>query len=308
MNKILTYGLSFVFVLVALISVGQPVTSYRSSLRKADSLFIAGDYKSAKEAYGKILRDTSRNPQSWSRYGFSSLNLKEYDAAMKAFEKSMANHPPRPVKMNTLTSMARVYSIRKDKVKALTRLDSAVAMGYSNLNLIDTHTDFDNIRGEEKFKTIRQKVYNLINPCMADPKAREFDYWIGEWDVFVTGTKTYAGHSKIDLISGGCALLENWDSNSGSGKSLNFIDPLTHKWKQTWVGSYAGGIQEFVDGEYKDGAMRFVFETPGPQGTKVIGRFIFFNEQPGQVRQFNETSSDGGKTWVTSYDFTYFRK
>jgi hypothetical protein len=143
---------------------------------------------------------------------------------------------------------------------------------------------------------------------MGDHHAREFDFWIGEWNVYVTGTKNYAGHSLIQMISGGCALLENWDSPAGNGKSINFIDPVTNKWKQSWAGSYANGIQEFTNGEYKDSAMRFIFERTNVQGNKIIGRFIFYNEGPDQVRQFNETSADGGKTWTTTYDFTYVRK
>ena len=132
--------------------------------------------------------------------------------------------------------------------------------------------------------------------------------WIGDWDVYLTGTKTYAGHNKIEMTSGGCALLESWESKSSTGKSLNFIDPLTQTWKQTWVGSYQSGIQEFVNGEYKDGAMRFVFGNKNAQGVKIMGRFIFYNEKPGQVRQFNETSSDGGKIRITNYDYTYIKK
>ena len=68
------------------------------------------------------------------------------------------------------------------------------------------------------------------------------------------------------------------------------------------------GIQEFVNGEYKDSAMRFEYETKDAQGKKFIGRLIFYNQGPNQVRQFNETSEDNGKTWTTNYDFTYIRK
>jgi hypothetical protein len=187
-------------------------------------------------------------------------------------------------------------------------LDSAVSLGYTNLNVLDTHKEFSNIRNEQAFKVLRQRVYESDFPCMANSKAREFDFWIGDWEVYVTGTQTYAGHNKIEMVSGGCALLENWKSNSSEGKSLNFIDPLSGKWKQTWVGSYPSGIQEFVQGAYKDGAMRFIFETTDVLGNKLMGRFIFYNEKQGQVRQFNETSADSGKTWSTSYDYTYFRK
>ena len=146
-------------------------------------------------------------------------------------------------------------------------------------------------------------------PCLNDPQARQFDFWTGEWNVYPTGKENLVGHSLVQVVSGGCALLENWDATNGasSGKSLNFIDIATHKWQQTWVGSAPGGHQDFVNGEYKDGAMRFTFTSTDQQGHPIIGRFIFFNLGPDKVRQFNETSIDGGKTWVTGYDLTYVR-
>jgi tetratricopeptide (TPR) repeat protein len=277
------------------------------TIAKADSLLLAGDSKSAREMYSKVVSDTTRNAGAWSRYGLANLNSKNYNEAIPLFEKALSRKPPVPIRMNTFAGLARANAAIKNNVKALVFLDSAAKLGYVNLLLIDTHDDFKPIREEPKFKGIRQRISLNLYPCMNNAKAREFDFWIGDWDVYVTGTKNLAGHNKIELSSGGCALLENWNSNASSGKSLNFIDPATGKWRQTWIGSYPNGMQDFTEGEYKDGAMRFVFDGT-LNGQKFIGRFIFFNEKPGQVRQFNETSTDGGKTWVTTYDFTYFRK
>ena len=302
------FYLGFLIIMISIslnaFSQSQEVPT-SSSILNADSLFFAGDYKSAKEMYSKTLHDTSKNGGAWSRYGFCNLHLKNYDEALRLFEKAISLHPPTQVRMNTFASMARVWSVKNNKVKALICLDSSTTLGYVNLKLLDTNEDFKNIRNDQKFKDLRQRAYLSAFPCMSNPHSREFDFWIGDWDVYVTGTKNYAGHNKIEIVAGGCALLENWDSNASTGKSLNFIDPLTGKWKQTWTGSYPSGVQEFVDGEYRDGAMGFVFKVKELQGKDVIGRFIFYNEKPGQVRQFNETSVDGGKTWVTSYDFTY---
>ena len=304
----LSLRLVVIWIGISLNTFGQNQMLSISSIRKADSLFLAGDYKSAKEMYSRILKDTSKNATAWSRYGFSNLNMKNYDEALRLLEKAISLHPPTPVRMNTFASMARIWSTKSNKPKALINLDSAITLGYSNLKSLDTSDDFKNIRDVQKFKDLRQRVYFTVFPCMSNTHAREFDFWIGDWDVYVTGTKNYAGHNKIEMVAGGCALLENWDSNASTGKSLNFIDPVTGKWKQTWTGSYASGIQDFTDGEYKDGAMRFVFEAVGSQGNKVMGRFVFYNEKPGQVRQFNETSLDRGKTWATNYDFTYILK
>jgi hypothetical protein len=163
------------------------------------------------------------------------------------------------------------------------------------------------------FNSLAQNASNPF-PCMNDKKLREFDFWIGDWDVYQNGTNVVVGESKIEMASGGCMILENWTAKGPvphNGKSMNYVNPVSGKWEQLWIGS--GGIntnnpQQFVNGEYTGGAMRFTFEQYSPQNQKQTGRFIFFNNGADEVRQFNEVSSDGGKTWTTVYDFIYKRK
>jgi Tetratricopeptide repeat len=279
-----------------------------SSFARADSLFAIRHWKEAKRIYETTLRDTTNNPLEWNRLGFSDLNLGYYADALKCFSRSLAQNPPTPLKAIVFSRMARIFAHEGNKREALANLDSAAASSYFNLWELDSLPDFSSIRNDAHFKKIRQQVFAVLYPCMSDPHARQFDFWIGEWDVYQTGTNNYQGHSLIQMIAGGCALLENWDSQNSTGKSINFIDPVTNTWKQTWAGSYTAGIQEFVNGKYEDSAMRFSFQSTDSKGNITIGRFIFYNEGPEQVRQFNETSTDGGKTWTTGYDFTYRRK
>ncbi len=297
------------FFLVQNISTAKAQTSsMQISFHNADSLFTQKEWKQARAIYESQLHDTSTNSIEWNRLGYCCFKLGDLSSAKKYFSKSLATNPTPFLKALVLSRMAMIDADKNDTQKAFEELDSAISAGYSNLSEMDSLKDFNSLRNKTAFKDLRQKVYASANPCMVNPHAREFDFWAGEWDVYVTGTKYYAGHSLVQIISNGCALLENWDSPASNGKSINFIDPVTNKWKQSWAGSYAGGVQEFVNGEYKDSAMRFTFETTDAQGHKIIGRFIFYNEKPGQVRQFNETSNDEGKTWTTSYDFTYIKK
>lgn len=145
--------------------------------------------------------------------------------------------------------------------------------------------------------------------CMDIPQAREFDFWVGEWDAFVTGTSNLAGTSKIEIASGGCMILENWTSvgQPFSGKSINYVDPLTLKWKQVWVGSNGLNVSEFLNGEYNNGAMRFEFEQKTKTGAVQKIKFHFYNISQNEVRQVHQTSDDG-QSWKTTYDFTYKRK
>src|SRR5262245_47001669 len=93
-------------------------------------------------------------------------------------------------------------------------------------------------------------------PCNADPIYRQFDFWIGEWEVYGKNGRK-AGDSKIELILDSCIILENWKSASlfnglyYSGKSFNTYNSATKQWQQTWVDN-VGGTTEFLDGHYED--------------------------------------------------------
>jgi hypothetical protein len=97
------------------------------------------------------------------------------------------------------------------------------------------------------------------NPCEAKPEHRQFDFWIGEWDVTANGNR--AGENSVQLILGKCVIFENWTGARGmNGKSFNIYNAAKGKWQQTWVDSQ-GNVLE-LHGEFKDGAMRFSGETP----------------------------------------------
>ncbi len=172
-------------------------------------------------------------------------------------------------------------------------------MGYANVGELEKQSELDSIRSDSRYAEIIKAATNNAFPCMINAQAREFDFWIGDWDAYVTGTTQLAGQSHIDLASGGCMILENWTSKgnvSFTGKSMNYIDPSNNKWKQVWIGSNGINVSEFLNGEYRDNAMRFEFVNTNAQGAKTLTHFYFYNQGPNEVRQFHETSVDDGKT------------
>jgi hypothetical protein len=297
-------GSAIAFILTSVNVKGQDMPA---RMKRADSLYFAGDWVGAKNIYAAILTDTSHNSIAWNRLGFCEYNTGNYNKAISDYQKALENEPIPPVKASAYSRIARINAIQNNESAAIRNIDSAMVYGYMSFGELDSLKDFNTIRNDNGFKKEREKVYLAANPCMANAKAREFDFWAGKWNVYITGTQTLVGHSLVQIVSGGCALLENWEALGGvsTGKSLNFIDGT--RWRQCWIGSYPNGQQDFINGEYKDAAMRFTFTTTDAKGNKIIGRFIFYNEGANKVRQFNETSADEGKTWVTSYDFTYMR-
>ena len=145
-------------------------------------------------------------------------------------------------------------------------------------------------------------------PACSTPEHLQFDFWVGDWDVTMSGKR--AGESHVERILGGCVIFENWTgAGGGEGKSFNLYDATRKRWQQTWVDA-SGGLIEFY-GELRGGNMCYTTESPtrGPDGQlrKTLGRMTFFPQGPG-VRQLWEQSVDGGKTWTVAFDGLYTRK
>jgi len=143
-------------------------------------------------------------------------------------------------------------------------------------------------------------------PCKARPEYRQFDFWVGEWDVQNPQGQS-AGTNSVRLILGDCVVFENWTgARGGEGKSFNVYNAATGRWQQTWVDN-SGSVLE-LHGDYKENQMRFVGETRAADGKVTLERLTFTKLSDGRVRQFWEQSADGGKTWTVAFDGTYIRK
>ncbi len=227
----------------------------------ADSLFFQGLWKEARSEYVKYLADSSQNSLAWNRLGYAEQQLGLYRDAIKNYERSLACNPSKQVQAVVESRLARTYALLNDPTPALSWLEKAIGSGYINLVELDSSADFQTIRNRQGFADLRKKVFVSVYPCFGDSKARELDFWIGEWDVYQTGSTILVGHSVIQQSSGGCAILENWTSIQGhNGKSLNYRDGSSGEWEQDWIGS-DGVPQRYLHGAFKDSAMRFQFET-----------------------------------------------
>jgi hypothetical protein len=151
------------------------------------------------------------------------------------------------------------------------------------------------------------------------PEYRQFDFWIGDWDVVWNPENRISGapppgakpaRNVVTKIHDGCVVFENWDDQrGGTGQSFNIFDRVTQRWHQTWV-SNTGSLNQYW-GELKNGRMVFVGQVPlGPamrfQGRRTI-RLSFIPMGPDTVRQFSEALNSDG-TWSVNYDLIYTRR
>jgi hypothetical protein len=137
-----------------------------------------------------------------------------------------------------------------------------------------------------------------VVPCSA-PEHRQFDFWVGRWDVYPTGKDKLVAHSLIESVYGGCGVRENWLPLSNQpGGSLNIYVPEEKRWEQFWIDSQ--GSRAIFTGGWNGKAMVIQGKWAGP-----LVRISYTKNADGSVRQFGEQSTDEGKNWAPSFDLTY---
>ena len=147
--------------------------------------------------------------------------------------------------------------------------------------------------------------------CESDSTYAALDFWVGAWDVLV-GDQV-VGTNTITRILKGCAVLEEWrDTMGGEGRSLFYVEPGTHRWKQVWVTDAAGQVggtkEKRLVARFPDGGVRFQGELPLPDGRVVLDRTTLTPIKSGEVCQLIETSRDGGATWRAGFDARYRKR
>ena len=78
-------------------------------------------------------------------------------------------------------------------------------------------------------------------PCADDPLHRQFDFWVGDWNVAAANG---AGGSTNQIRAGldGCLVSESWTAGNGiRGRSINAYDRDLAQWHQTWVSAQPFG-------------------------------------------------------------------
>jgi hypothetical protein len=134
----------------------------------------------------------------------------------------------------------------------------------------------------------------------AAPAYRQFDFWVGDWDVFDVGSPIKVAHARVDLILDGCVLREDYQGTDGNkGQSFTIYDAPRKVWHQSWVTNR--GQLLVIEGISEGGEMVLSGEDHAV-GTVVRGTWKPVN---GEVRETAVSSTDGGKTWKPWFDLVF---
>lgn len=236
--------------------------------------------------------------KEWFDLGNQRLEAHDYQAALDAFLKARdAGFGARAVLNQRLV---RAYAQLGQKDKAFTILDQMAKNGFGPPDVFYAQDDVIPLRSDPRWKPIAEQMTKNAHPCKLAPEYRQFDYWLGEWDVEIGGQKLAS--SSIQLILDECVIFENYtDSRGYAGKSFSIYDATSKKWEQRYVDT-TGAFHTWTGG-VENGRMVFYWKTP--QG---LQRMSYEKESPDRVRQLIDVSTDDGKTWSPGYNGLYIRR
>ena len=270
----------------------------------AGEAFIAqSKWAEAAKVFEELTAKDANDGASWAALGLSYLNLGRIDDASRAYERALVLDPK---SARALVGVARVAIARGQAAAAIAGLTKARDAGIPVLQFVRTSAGFDAlVKKDAEFA----RFADSLRPC-SGPEYRQFDFWLGTWDVFnPAGQKI--GTSEITSTNDGCVVYESWrDARGGTGNSFNFYETKTKRWHQFWVNSNgnasplsaaADGTPMPMSGGLVDGAM--VLQSP--PGVKPLNRWSWSKLEGGRVRQHAEQSDDEGKTWKTVFDGLY---
>ena len=164
---------------------------------------------------------------------------------------------------------------------------------------------------DDRVRASDERAYSAFS----EDKHRQFDFWIGEWDVNLrmlqddlTFKDTIAAKASIYSILHGKAILELWDSGPIKGYSLRYFDPQSDQWVLwlNWPGENRSRLSSLA-GEFRHGRGDFRSEYVNAEGTTIMQRYSFNDITPFSLRWDDLASNDGGRTWRKNWRMEFTR-
>lgn len=282
-------------------------------LDRAQAAFAEGKWDESAKLFGEVVKADPKSAVGQFRLGVSLLYLKQTEAAGPHLDAAEAlGWPPAGISYRR----AALFAQKGDLDMAFAMLDDASAKGLPATVTQTPDALMESMKADPRFKTFLETLERRAHPCKHNPHFRDFDFWIGEWDVRPSTSPANAPPAENIITEefDGCVLQEHWKpggagTTAGGGSSFNIYDATRKMWYQTWVDS-TGGLHEYHGNLDDKGNMAFVGESPGLPGqpARLPTKLTFFRMGPDQVRQLSEVSTDDGKTWKTNYDLIYTRR
>ncbi len=270
------------------------------TLEAAQTLVVQGRFDDAAAMYERIARSNPKDGEARFMHAYCLHAAGHFEKAIAAHRRAAAYPGFRPAATYNLgCAQARLGRIDD----AFMSLETAAQLGTLDVRQYASDPDLAALREDPRWPMFIARVEGMAT----NPADEAMHFWLGEWDVYDRVTGAEAGTNSITLRDNGRVIYESWTAASGGGgESFNYFEPISRTWKQVWVDGTGNVIE--MGGVFADGSLRLEGRELYRNGTTATHRTTLTPQDDGRVRQFIESSRDGGLTWSTTYDLVYVPK
>jgi hypothetical protein len=264
---------------------------------------VAADSRDLEAEFSRLEKAGNEDAQDWLQLARDARELDELKIAKASLENAAGFGLPQ---IPFGIEKARILVAGDDLAAATAELQSLFDAGFTSVGVFTNDPVINSMEGRKDYDELVRTMSVQAYPCAHQEGFRDFDFWIGEWDVHLANGNQ-AGTNVIKSIERGCALTEHWTSaNGGTGMSINYLDKASGEWVQVWNSANGGQINirggMTDDGMLLEGYIHYV-----NNGTTAPFRGLWTLLPDGRVRQYFEQSNDEGKTWVPWFEAFYTR-
>jgi hypothetical protein len=264
---------------------------------------VAADLPDYDAEYEKLESAGNEEPTEWLQLARNARAAEDIGVAGRALDQA-DRFGLGAVRVGIEKS--RILIAGDDPAGATAELAAVFAAGFTSVGVLTSDSVINTLAGNKAYDDLVVEMSVQAYPCAHQAGFRDFDFWIGEWDVHVANG-TLAGSNVIKSIERGCALTEQWtNAAGGTGSSINYFDKSTDEWVQIW--NAEGGSQINIRGGLTDDGMAmegFIYYVGADTSSPF--RALWTPLPDGRVRQYFEQSNDGGKSWVPWFEGFYTR-
>ncbi len=149
----------------------------------ASAAYEAKFWTKAEPLYEQLVQAQPDRGRNWYRLGVCLQGMGKHQRALDAFQKARAKGMPVSIVGYNISA---VYASMGQTDRAIGQLTEAVKQGYAQVDQMSTDPDLQSIRGDASFASLVEQAKHNQSPCDYKPENRQFDFWVGDWDVVTT--------------------------------------------------------------------------------------------------------------------------
>ena len=143
-------------------------------------------------------------------------------------------------------------------------------------------------------------------PPRSVPGAKDFDFWVGEWNL--SWGDTSRGTNTVSFTLDSAVVMEQFSGGSSTplrGMSVSAYNQRSKRWQQTWVDN--GGDYLDFSGAFTNGKM-ILSRKAELNGKEFLQRMVWFAISHDSLNWHWDRSDDNGTTWKTLWAIHYERR